>query len=61
MMASGVHASLTDSPVRGNGSLPSLGDRQVGCARRPKLLDQLRESLRSRHYSPETKVSDLHN
>ena len=38
MMASGVHASLMDSPVRGNGSLPSLGDRQVGCARKPKRL-----------------------
>ena len=38
MMASGVHASLMDSPVRGNESLPSLGDRQVGCARKPKRL-----------------------
>jgi len=60
MMASGVHASLTDSPVRGNGSLPSLGDRQVGCARRPKLLDQLRESLRSRHYSLRTEQIYCH-
>ena len=60
MMASGVHASLTDSPVRGNESLPSLGDRQVGCTRRPKLLDQLRESLRSRHYSPRTEQTYCH-
>lgn len=60
MMASGVHASLTDSPVRGNESLPSLGDRQVGCARRPKLVDQLRESLRSRHYSPRTEQTYCH-
>ena len=60
MMASGVHASLTDSPVRGNESLPSLGDRQVGYARQPKLLDQLRESLRSRHYSPRTEQAYCH-
>jgi|GEM_PF-1511292 integron integrase len=60
MMVSGVHASLMDSPVRGNESLPPLKDRQVGCARRPKLLDQLRESLRSRHYSSRTEQTYCH-
>mgnify|MGYP005836968721 FL=1 len=54
MMASGVHASHTDASVRGNESLPSPVDRHVGSARRPKLLDQMREALRSRHYSRRT-------
>lgn len=41
-----------------NESPPSLVKREVGCARRPRLLDRLREALRSRHYSPRTKQTD---
>lgn len=60
MMASGVHASHTDASVRGNESLPSPMDRHVGSARRPKLLDQMREALRSRHYSRRTEQTYCH-
>mgnify|MGYP005845575721 FL=1 len=60
MMASGVHASHTDASVRGNESLPSPVDRHVGSARRPKLLDQMREALRSRHYSRRTEQTYCH-
>mgnify|MGYP005838556467 CR=1 FL=1 len=60
MMSSGVHASHTDASVRGNESLPSPVDRHVGSARRPKLLDQMREALRSRHYSRRTEQTYCH-
>jgi len=40
--------------VRGNETPPPLVDRWIGCGRRPKLLDQMREALRSRHYSRRT-------
>ena len=56
-MTSGARTSHTDSSVRGNESLPSLGDRQVGSARRPKLPALMREALRSRHYSRRTEQS----
>jgi len=48
------HTSHTGSSVRGNESPPPLVDRWIGCGRRPKLLDQMREALRSRHYSRRT-------
>ncbi len=32
------------------GEEPKPGTHEAVCDRRPKLLDQLRESLRSRHY-----------
>lgn len=60
MTALGVYAGHTESSVRGDECLPSLVDRQVDCARRPKLLDQMREALRSRHYSPRTEQIYCH-
>jgi len=41
-----------------NESPPSLVKREVGCARRPRLLHRMREALRSRLYSPRTEQTD---
>jgi len=54
MMTSCVHTSHTGFSVRGNETSPSPVDRQIGCGRPPKLLDQMREALHSRHYSRRT-------
>ena len=59
-MTSGAHTSQTGSSARGNESLPSLVNRQAGCARRPKLFDQMREALRSRHCSRWTEQTYCH-
>jgi len=60
MMNTDIHASHMGSPVRGNESLPSSVDRQSGFGRRPKLLDRMREALRSRHYSRRTEQTYCH-
>jgi len=60
MTAAGVHPTHTDSLLRGSKSLPSLADRQVGRARPPRLIDQMREASRSRHDSPRTEETCCH-
>src|SRR5680860_120896 len=54
MMTSSTHSSQTGSLTREGEPLSSVEDRPMRRSRPPKLLDQMREALSSRHYSRRT-------
>jgi len=55
--------AFEESPPPAGGSFNPVGrypEPAPGATRKPKLLDRLREALRSRHYSPKTEQSYCH-
>ncbi|MBM4029082.1 MAG: integron integrase [Planctomycetes bacterium] len=60
-MTSGTQTSERGGPFKiERGSLPPEVDNPASFSRPPKLIDQLREALRSRHYSPRTEQTYCH-
>ncbi len=60
-MKAGAQTSERVSPFKaGGGSRPPTVDSPARFSRPPKLFDQMREALRSRHYSPRTEHTYCH-
>lgn len=60
-MTSGTQTSERGGPFKiERGSPPPEVDNPASFSRPPKLIDQLREALRSRHYSPRTEQTYCH-
>lgn len=60
-MTSGAQTSEKGSPFKiESGSRPHTMDRSASFSRPPQLLDQMRQALRSRHYSRRTEQTYCH-